>query len=72
MHMKSSTGLDGENFGHLHSNILKLGNNSILSMKPAKKSPDRGLGPFLPALSPATNPLLQYPLSPVSLVSFYF
>ena len=69
MHMKSSTGLDPEDFGELHSNILKKGIHSILDMKPSKpKRPslDKSSGQtFLPHLSPGTNPILQFALSPV-------
>ena len=73
MHMKSSTGLDAGDFGQLHSNILKKGINSILDMKPSRPRPSNmdsnGKGsntPFLPHLSPGTNPILQFALSPVS------
>ena len=34
--MKSSTGLDGGDFGQLHTDILKKGINSILEMKPQR------------------------------------
>ena len=73
MHMKSSTGLDVGDFGELHTNILKNGHASILQMKPSRpkrQSIDKGGGannPFLPHLSPGTNPVLQFTLSPVSI-----
>ena len=69
MHMKSSTGLDGGDFGKLHSNILKKGIHSILEMKPKRPTPlamdKTPQNPFLPHLAPGTNPLLQFALSPV-------
>ena len=73
MHMKSSTGLDYDrDFGELHTSILQQGIPSILDMKPSRPKlqnmDSRGANnsPFLPHLSPGTNPILQFALSPVS------
>lgn len=59
--MKSSKGLDTENFGELHTSIVRAGIRSILEMKPGRpkrQSMDRNASPFLPHLAPGTNPLL--------------
>ena len=73
MHMKSSTGLEQDrDFGELHTSILQQGIPSILDLKPSRPklahidSKANNHSPFLPHLSPGTNPILQYALSPVS------
>ena len=69
MQHSSQSALQGD-FGPMHQNIMKNGNESIMKMQPNyHKKPlnvEQPDSTFLPHLAPGMNPLLQFALSPVS------